>query len=456
MRAAEAALNAAVSSGQRRGAADLQLRLALLLIEADQLDRARQVLDQAGASTPEPPGRLAAFTDTVRAHLQLACGDLDAAAAASARAAAGWTEVGDPQRQAEGRILDIQIALARGDLDAARDAVSEPILEHASPPQLALVRARAALHLEPPDAARAVAARAVEIAEGHGAQRIEDEALHIAVLVTWQAGDHEAACRAALALAEARRRHATRLYEVRAAAQDAARRVTAQADETRASTGLAADHDEPATANVELLERASHAVRNALARVSACAELLAMPAPPLPRDQLLERLLSALGAVERHIDDAVRDAREGRVVQRHRTRLEPLAHRVLSRYVAEARERGIRLKVIGDQGVFAAAPPSACRDAVSQLVRNGVLYCRRGDTVRVVLSSDGDQAVITVQDDGPGMPADRIAALAEGRTSDAGLGISMVHRAVTSAGGDMKLTGGPGIGTTVELRLPRG
>ena len=456
VRAAEAALNAALASGQRRAAAELRLRLALLLVRADQLERADEALEQAEATLPASPGPLVPELDTVRAHLLLARGDLEDAAAASAHAAAGWAELGDRRQRAKSRLLGVQIALARGDLDAAREGVADPVLAHASPPLLALTRARAALHLEPPAAARVAADHAVEIAQGHGAQRIEDEALHIAVLVTWKAGDHEAALQAALALAEARRRHATRLYEVRAAAQDAARRVVAQADETRSSTGLAADRDEPPTANVELLERAAHAVRNALARVSACGELLAMTAPPLPRDQLLERLLTALGAVERHVDEAVRDAREGRVVQGHRTRLEPLAHRVLSRYADEARERGIQLKVIGDQGVFAAAPPPACRDAVSQLVRNGVLYCRRGDTVRVVLSSDGDQAVITVQDDGPGMPADRIAALAEGRTSDAGLGISMVHRAVTSAGGAMKLTGGPGIGTTVELRLPRG
>ena len=456
VQAADAALSAALSSGQRQAAAELRLQLALLLTLADDVDGAQLVLGHAIAALHDLPERLAPQVEVVRAHLHLAKGDLDAAAASAAVAKAGWTELRDPRQQAESHVLQLTIALARGDHDAARAALSDPLMDQASPPLAALTRARAALNLEPPIVAQATATQAAQVAQGHGAQRIEDEALHIAVLANWQAGDLEAALQAALALAEARRRHSIRLREVSAAAHGAARSVVAEADETLSSTGMAANQDAPPTVHVEMLERTAHGVRNALARVSACAELLAMPAPPIARDQLLERLMSALGAVAGLIDGSVRDAREGRGPQGHRTRLEPLAHRVLARYADEARERGIHIKVIGDQGVFAAAPPSVRRDAVSQLVRNAVLYCRPGDCVRVVLTRDEDHAVITVQDDGPGMPADRVAALAEGRISDAGLGISMVHRAVTSAGGTMTLSGGPGIGTTVELRLPRG
>jgi signal transduction histidine kinase len=82
-------------------------------------------------------------------------------------------------------------------------------------------------------------------------------------------------------------------------------------------------------------------------------------------------------------------------------------------------------------------------------VRNHV-----GDEARawVLLEEEPDCVVVTVRDDGPGIPAGRLdAAAAEGR-----LGVSQsIQGRLRDLGGTATLTSAPGEGTEVELRVPR-
>jgi signal transduction histidine kinase len=70
----------------------------------------------------------------------------------------------------------------------------------------------------------------------------------------------------------------------------------------------------------------------------------------------------------------------------------------------------------------------------------------------VLVEDIGDEVVISVRDDGPGIPPDRLdRAAAEGR-----LGVvSSMRGRVADLGGRMSVASTPGEGTEVEFRVPR-
>jgi signal transduction histidine kinase len=80
--------------------------------------------------------------------------------------------------------------------------------------------------------------------------------------------------------------------------------------------------------------------------------------------------------------------------------------------------------------------------------------CHAGDGARawVLVEDEGDEVVVSVRDDGPGIPPGRLqAAEAAGRL---GVAQSMCGR-VRDLGGTTTVTAPPGSGTEVEFRVPR-
>ncbi len=83
--------------------------------------------------------------------------------------------------------------------------------------------------------------------------------------------------------------------------------------------------------------------------------------------------------------------------------------------------------------------------------------------IRLTIGTDGDELLIRIEDDGPGIPADRRQELIRrGRRQDEnvpghGIGLSLVQGLVEDLGGRLDLDTSPDLGgLQVEVRLPRG
>ncbi|WP_254716208.1 MacS family sensor histidine kinase [Actinomadura sp. WMMB 499] len=101
-------------------------------------------------------------------------------------------------------------------------------------------------------------------------------------------------------------------------------------------------------------------------------------------------------------------------------------------------------------------PEHAAREldaAVAAALDNVAVHC--GDAARawVLLEDGGDEVIVSVRDDGPGMPAGRLEqAAADGR-----LGVAQSIRGrVRDLGGTTLITSAPGEGTEIEMTVPRG
>lgn len=127
-------------------------------------------------------------------------------------------------------------------------------------------------------------------------------------------------------------------------------------------------------------------------------------------------------------------------------------------------ERNLDIAVACPAGLTVRMQRQDLDEMLGNLMDNACKWARGRVEVRGVAVADGGRrwVVMTVDDDGPGLPADRRAeALQRGRRLDesvpgSGLGLSIVTDLATSYGGRLRLDAAPAGGLRAELRLPAG
>ncbi len=106
--------------------------------------------------------------------------------------------------------------------------------------------------------------------------------------------------------------------------------------------------------------------------------------------------------------------------------------------------------------VVVEADEGALERVLANLVDNAVTHSPPGSPVRLAARHEHGRAVVTVEDEGPGVDADDQASVFEAfvsRGRGSGLGLYVVRTLVDAHGGDVRLDGSGG-GTRVEVHLP--
>ena len=131
---------------------------------------------------------------------------------------------------------------------------------------------------------------------------------------------------------------------------------------------------------------------------------------------------------------------------------------VAERAAAQAAERGVELEV--DRSSFTLDGDHArLARAVTNLVQNAIRHAPAGTVVVLRAEADGDDALLVVDDDGCGIPPERIPALLEPfATGDpiqgTGLGLAIVAEIAAAHGGAFSLAPRPSGGTSARIHLP--
>ena len=143
----------------------------------------------------------------------------------------------------------------------------------------------------------------------------------------------------------------------------------------------------------------------------------------------------------------------GEVVEAAVTSMRPLAE-----------ERGVELTVVTGEGMTVLGDGEQLRQLVIILVDNGLRYTAADGRVHVQAGADRDSAVLTVHDNGIGIPPDAVDRVFErfyradsARSRDsggAGLGLAIARELVGGHGGRIELDSTEGAGTTFTVRLP--
>ena len=110
------------------------------------------------------------------------------------------------------------------------------------------------------------------------------------------------------------------------------------------------------------------------------------------------------------------------------------------------------------------ADPAELERAVSNLIDNAVKFSPRGGAVRVTLERRGTEAAVAVQDEGPGIPPERLRRIwdlfgardqsPEGARRGAGLGLAIARGVVEAHGGRIEVQSVPGQGARFTIHLP--
>jgi signal transduction histidine kinase len=135
---------------------------------------------------------------------------------------------------------------------------------------------------------------------------------------------------------------------------------------------------------------------------------------------------------------------------------------VAATLIDDAADRGEDARYIGPDHLETRLRVSAVRRAISNLIENALHYGGQA-RVRLEVSAD-DYVLLTVEDDGPGIPGDRLEEvlrpffrLDESRarnTNGFGLGLAIVVGVVEAEGGTLTLSNRPEGGLSVTIRLP--
>ena len=114
------------------------------------------------------------------------------------------------------------------------------------------------------------------------------------------------------------------------------------------------------------------------------------------------------------------------------------------------------------RGLICVGRPVALRRCVTNLVDNAVTY---GERARLILSGDEKDIVLAIEDDGPGIPEERleqvfrpftrVEASRNRQTGGFGLGLTIARTIARGLGGEIRLENRQGGGLRTELRLPR-
>lgn len=137
-----------------------------------------------------------------------------------------------------------------------------------------------------------------------------------------------------------------------------------------------------------------------------------------------------------------------------------LIHRVVARFESAAAVRGVRFAV-GAEEVTVSGDERMLDRVVSNLVDNAVKYCRPGGEVRLELTMRGSP-VLTVSDDGPGVPPEHVPHLfvrffrgdpARQRSEGTGLGLAIARAGAEAHGGQLEFVGNSP-GAVFRLHVP--
>lgn len=222
----------------------------------------------------------------------------------------------------------------------------------------------------------------------------------------------------------------------------------------------------------EVLGIVAHDLKNPLSVILGRADMLGqqIARDPLPLDavrkqvdQISQSARRMTGMIEGLIKEAMDDALDI-TIRRHPIDLTRLVHSVTegNRPLAERKEQNLFVKTP------AALPIRAdfdrLREAVDNLVSNAIKYTPNGGRIEVLAELNGDLAMISVGDTGPGLSEDdmsrlfgrfqRLSARPTGGESSTGLGLSIVKRIVDLHGGRIEAETSAGAGTTFRVSLP--
>ncbi|MBA3244714.1 MAG: HAMP domain-containing histidine kinase [Actinobacteria bacterium] len=216
----------------------------------------------------------------------------------------------------------------------------------------------------------------------------------------------------------------------------------------------------------EFIANASHELRTPLFSLGGFLELMADEELDEPtRQEFLVTMGEQVARLTKLATDLLDLSRmdAGRMrVEADQVDLGGIAQVLVEEFRAVAEQRRHDLALVVEEHPLAAGDEVRILQIGRALVGNALVHTPTETRVVVRASSEGGRALLSVEDDGPGIPSEHVAHVfdrfyrAEGDVaSGSGLGLAIARELALLMGGDVELDSAPGH-TTVSLSLPVG
>jgi two-component system, NtrC family, sensor histidine kinase PilS len=212
----------------------------------------------------------------------------------------------------------------------------------------------------------------------------------------------------------------------------------------------------------EMAAGIAHEIRNPLASMSGSIQILRQELPlSAEQEQLMDIVLRESERLNTTIRSFLAYARPQRFqIARFDVRRALNDTALLLRNSAEVHEGHLIEVDVPDQELWYDADEGQVKQIVWNLATNGLRAMTDGGRLKLVGAFEplADGVVLTVQDEGIGIPSEDLDGLFRpfhgSFTKGSGLGLAIVHRIVTDYNGEIHVSSQPGHGTTVSVRLP--
>lgn len=218
----------------------------------------------------------------------------------------------------------------------------------------------------------------------------------------------------------------------------------------------------------EFTANVSHELKTPLTSIKGFTEMLSSGMVASPEDQ--KRFITMIGVEVDRLIDLINDILKLSELESvaidqcsERTDVLEVAKETADLLVPAAREGGVSLSVSG-LSAMVAVPRSRVKELLLNLMSNGIKYTEKGGKVDAAIQLKDNQAVITVTDNGIGIPAEaqsrvfeRFYRVDKGRArknGGTGLGLAIVKHIVQLYGGTVALESEVGKGSTFTVTLP--
>jgi len=207
----------------------------------------------------------------------------------------------------------------------------------------------------------------------------------------------------------------------------------------------------------------AHEVNTPITGISSYAQmLLSDTAESDPRYELLKKVERQTFRAARIVNNLLEFARD-KHGERRPIALGPVVTESIELLDDRINRRGIEIDFRAPESeVVVMGCDGELQQVFTNLIANAAdAMAERGGRLTVTLESDAQRARVTVADDGPGIPPERLekifqpffsTKLTRGGT---GLGLSISYDIVRRHGGDLRVTSRPGEGASFVVELPR-
>ncbi|WP_093613998.1 sensor histidine kinase [Streptomyces indicus] len=206
---------------------------------------------------------------------------------------------------------------------------------------------------------------------------------------------------------------------------------------------------------------ASHELRTPLAAIRGYLQLYdkGMLREQADRDRAGQRVRAETDRMARLVDELLTLARLDQQAELvfQEVDLSRLAREAAEDLRVQEPDRPVR--VSADGPLLVRADESGLRQVAGNLLANVRIHTPGSAAVHISVTRTGDRVLLTVTDEGPGLPAEDAARIFDrffraGGGAGSGLGMAIVQGVVAAHGGEVTVDTAPGEGLSVRVELP--